>query len=115
MIIVGPITPLDLFKTLCMATEVKEFNDILFKAGGKKIKFIQEYFNEEICLADENSEEVKAQKKNDERKLDRQVHPVTAYYYRFPPRCIRPPPEKETIKNLFFWNALDIQSLDALA
>ena len=38
---VGPITPWDLFKTLCTGTSVAEFNDILFKAIGKTSEFVQ--------------------------------------------------------------------------
>ena len=36
MIYVVPITPWELFKILCTVPEVAEFNDILFKASGKK-------------------------------------------------------------------------------
>ena len=65
-----PITQWELFKTMCMGTSVAEFNGILFKASGRTFKFIQEDFNKKICLADENSEEVKAWKeKNDKGKL----------------------------------------------
>ena len=60
MIYVGLITPWELFKTLCTATAFVEFNDILFKANGEIFEFIQADFNENICLADEDSEEVKA-------------------------------------------------------
>ena len=67
MINVEPITQCYLFKTLCMGTSVAGFNDILFKARRKTFDFIQEYFKEKICLADENSKELKAQKETNEK------------------------------------------------
>ena len=73
MINVGPITPWELFKMLWTGMVVVEFNDILFKARRKVFEFIQADFNENICLADEGSDEVKARKeKNDKQKLERQ-------------------------------------------
>ena len=54
------INPWEMFKTTCKGTAVAEFNEILFNTSGKIFEFIQEYFNEKICLADKNSEEVKA-------------------------------------------------------
>ena len=74
MIDMGPINMWDMFNMLCTST------DILFKASRKTFEFIQEDFNEKICLADEKSEEVKVRKeKNDKQKLERQGYPVTAY------------------------------------
>ena len=52
----------ELSKTLCMVTVVAKFNNILFKASGKTFNLIQADFNKKICLADENSKEVKAWK-----------------------------------------------------
>ena len=53
---------LDLFNMLCTGTAVAEFNGILFKATGKIPSSSQADFNENICLADEISDEVKAWK-----------------------------------------------------
>ena len=47
---------------MCKGTAVAEFNDILFKARGETFEFIQEDFNNKICLTDEKSEEVKVWK-----------------------------------------------------
>ena len=78
MINVGPITTWDLFNMLCTGTAVTEFIDILFKDSGETFEFIQKYFNEKTCLADENYEEVKAWKeKNDKNNLEIQGYPVT--------------------------------------
>ena len=72
MIDVGRINPWELFKKICTGTAVAELNDILFKASGKTFEFIQEDFNEKICLPDGNSDEVKTWKeKNEKRKLER--------------------------------------------
>ena len=68
-----------------------------------------------ICLADENSDGVKARKEEKTRKLERKGYPVTDYSYRFPPSDIGPPPERAPVRKLVLWNALVIQSLDALA
>ena len=72
MIAVVPITPWELFKTLCTGTAVTELNDIIVKASGKTFAFIQTDFNKKICIAtDENFNEVKAWKyNNEERKLE---------------------------------------------
>ena len=48
-----------MFKTLCTGTLVAEFNENFFKASGKTFEFIQADFNEKICIADENPNEVK--------------------------------------------------------
>ena len=50
------ITPWKMFTTLGTGTAVAEFNDIVFKASGKTLKFIPADFNEKICIAVENSE-----------------------------------------------------------
>ena len=61
MIDVGPITPWEMFKTLCMGMAFAKFNAVLLKSSGKTFKFIQ---------ADENSEEFMDWKeKNDNQKL----------------------------------------------
>ena len=70
MIDLGPINPSDLFKTMCMGTSVAEFNGILFKASGKTFELIQADFNENICLADERSDEVKSQREKKKRKVE---------------------------------------------
>ena len=62
MIAVGPITLWGLFKTLCTGTTVAEVNDILFNASKEDLELIQEDFNENICLEDEISKDVKAWK-----------------------------------------------------
>ena len=62
MIDVGTITPWYLFKMMFTGIPVAEFNVILFKASGKTFEFIQADFNEKICIADENYDEVKAWK-----------------------------------------------------
>ena len=54
-------------------------------------------------------------KKNDKRKLERQSYPVTDYSYSFPQIGIRPPPERDIVNKLVFWNTLGIQILDAIA
>ena len=115
MIYVGLITPWGIFKTLCTDTEVAELNDILFKASKETCKFVQASFNEKICLADKNSEEVKAWKENnDKRNLNRQGYTVTAYSYIFPPSGILSPPERAPVEKMVCWNASVIQSLDNL-
>ena len=55
MIYVVIITPWEVFKTLCISTAVVGFDNILFKDREKTFEFIQEKFNEKICLTDENS------------------------------------------------------------
>ena len=61
MIDVVPITPWDMFNMLFTGTPVAEFNGILCKASGKTFDFIQEIFNEKICIPrDENPDEFKA-------------------------------------------------------
>ena len=67
MIYVKPITLWQPLKILCTGTEATEFNGILFKLSGKTFELIQEDFNEKICLADENSKELKAQKETNEK------------------------------------------------
>ena len=57
---VGPITPLEIFNTLCTCTAVGKFNNILFKASRKTFEFIQASFNKKTCLIDEISDKVKA-------------------------------------------------------
>ena len=115
MIDVGPITPWELFKTLCMGTALVGFNDILFKAKGGTFEFIQVYFNEKICLADKKYAEVKSWKeKNNKRNLEKQGYPVTAYSYIFPPSGIRPPPERASVDKLVRWSASVIQRLFSL-
>ena len=56
---VGPITLWEIFKMMCTGTTVDKFNNILFKVSGKTFEFIREDYNRKICLADQNSEEVK--------------------------------------------------------
>ena len=109
---VGPITPWDMFKMLCTGMAVTEFNDILFKASGKTFEFIQAYFNENICLAYESSDEVNSWKeRNYRRKLERQRYPVTAYSYRFSPSGIHPLPERASVDKLVHWTLAVIVTL----
>ena len=98
---VGPITPWELFNTLCTGMSVAEFNEILFKAIGKTSDFVQEDFNEKICLTYENSKEVRAWKeKTDKQNLERKGYPVTTYSYIFPPISTRPPLVRAPVKKL---------------
>ena len=81
MIDVGPITPWDLFKMMCMVTAFAEFNNILFKVSRETFKFIQSYFKEKILLADAISEEVKAYKEKIKAKVG---------YLRLSSNCLLP-------------------------
>ena len=69
----------ELFKTMWTVMAVVEFNNIIFKDSGKTFELIQADFNQNICIVDENSDEVKAWKeKHENRNMERQGYPVTA-------------------------------------
>ena len=104
-----------MFKMMCTGTAVAEFNHIIFKASEETSEFIEEYFNQKICLADENSKEANSRKeKNDKRKLERQGYPVIAYSYIFPPSGIQNTPERAAVDKFVRCNASGIQILDAI-